>query len=406
MRQTRYLNYILFFLVSPILSFFIALKKYKNPSMKNIFWIFCAFFGFCIDLNFQSGTNDAIVYVGRFYYLHDNNVSIDYLFSNFLSNRNHIEIVSDLIGFIVAQFTRDYHYLYATFGFCFGYFQSRNLDYFIRIIKNSSYDFTWLLGGFILTIPVWYINGFDFWFATQVYIFMMLPVIIEKKYNRLYLMVILPFIHFSFLFLIIITAFLLIFIKFENSVFVLFYFSLFSFFFDFTFFFQFLDFLPEIFSSRTSAYLNADTSVQEGGRIIWWFNNIYNLSLYFYVIYLFKTYNTILKSDSGVYRVILYSFAFVGFFNLISSVPSVGRFIYIGMSFMWGSLIIVVGKIEKRIQEHNRYITILKIMIFLAFCLNLLRYIFPLVGIGKLLSNIFTIYLFIDDDLNIGNLLF
>ncbi len=368
--------------------------------------MFCTFFGFCIDLNFQSGTNDAIVYVGRFYYLYDNNVTIDYLFSNFLSNRNHIEIISDLISFIVSQFTRDYHYLYAAYGFCFGYFQSRNLNYFIQIIRNSSYDLTWLLGGFILTIPVWYINGFDFWFATQVYIYMMLPVIFEKKYNRLYLLIVLPFIHFSFLFLIIITAFLLIFIRFENSVFALFYFSLFSFFFDFTFFFQFLDFLPEMFSSRTSAYLNADSSVQEGGRIIWLFNTIYNLSVYIFVLYLLKKYNGILKSDRNIYRVILFSFAFVGFFNLISNVPSVGRFIYIGMSFIWGSLIIIVAKLEVKFQEHQKYVTILKIMILLAFCLNILRYIFPLVGIGKLLSNIFTIYSFIGDDVNIGNLLF
>jgi hypothetical protein len=405
MRQIKYLNYLLFFLVSPLLSLFISIKSYRNAVSKNIVWLFCTFFGYCIELDFLGGTNDAIVYVNRFYFFHDNQITIDYLFSIFLSNRNHIEIVGDLISFFVAQFTRDYHFLYATFGFFFGYFQSRNLNYALTKIQDSKYNFAWLACGFLLSIPIWNVNGFDFWFATQVYIYIIIRVILDHKYKLLLSLAILPFIHFSFLFLIIITLFLFVFIRFEKAVFVLFYFSLFSVFFDFTILFQFLDFLPEIFSSRTSAYLNADLSEREGGRIISLFNNIFNLSIYLTILFLTKKYYKILSEEKYVLQFILFSFAFTGFFNLISDVPSVGRFIYVGMSFMWISLMLIIWKIEKDFQFNNKLIGFLKILLLMAFCLNILRYVFPLVGMGKFFSNAFTIYFFLKDDVIIGNFL-
>lgn len=396
---------VLLLLISPLVSYCIALLNYKNPSSKNVVWFFSAFFGFCLQI--PAGlTGDSAVYRDKFLEYYQNNHDFDYLFSLFFSNRGHIEIVGNLISVTVAQFTGNYHYLFLCYGLFFGYFFSRNIAYmykhFTGNLRNGSILLTFAL---TFVIPIWNINGFDFWTASQVFVFALLPIIYENKYRRIIFLLLCPLIHFSFYFMILICI-LFYFVKNFKKVLVVSF--ILSYFFtgidpaQFAFIFNYF---PDILTERTEAYVNS-TKSNTGGNILRIINMIYSFCIYFVFYRSYIKNKMFIANNRNIERLFLFSFYIIAVFNVLSVIPSVGRFLLIGQMFIFISLFILLNNSRfKSYQIISDSLNSIRIVLIVFWVISMVRYLFPILGIGSIISNPFLVWFFVEDDIVIGNVL-
>jgi nitrogen fixation-related uncharacterized protein len=306
----------------------------------------------------------------------------------------------------VAQFTNNYHFLLLSYGVFFGYFFSRNIAY---MYEHSTGDlkkgYIWLTLSVTFVIPIWNMNGFDFWTASLVFIYVMLPVIYEKKYSRIVFLVFCPLIHFSFYFMIAISLMFFLIKSFEKIIVVVFILSFFITGVDNSQFDFLLGYFPDIITERTEVYINSSKS-NTGGNILRFANLIYSLGLYYVFYKSYTTNKSYIDSKGNLKQMYLFVFYIIAVFNVLSLIPSVGRFLLIGQTFLFITLFFILNNKDFE-NYHKLYLDIKKIRIILILYWTLLifRYLFPIVGIGSILSNPFLVQFFIDDDYVIGNIL-
>ncbi|MBK8622501.1 MAG: EpsG family protein [Saprospiraceae bacterium] len=206
--------YISFF-IWPFFSLIYALGNIKSNFTKNIVWFFCAFFGYTFIIS--NPEMDANRYQEKLILLYGLR---DVPFYDLLIEPYHnkgiysgTDIYSHLITLIISRFTNDFRILFAIVGFIYGYFFSRNIFYIFDFIRNHKLQLlavsSLLLLAFIL--PFWNINGYRFYTAAHVFLFGILRIVVEKRYRYIWLCLIVPLIHFSFLFPVAVLLFYLIF---------------------------------------------------------------------------------------------------------------------------------------------------------------------------------------------------
>lgn len=396
---------LLLFFISPLLSFFLSIRNYNVPFFKNIVWFFAGFLGYCLQVQ-TDGSGDSAVYLSNFLDYYNNSLNYDYLFDNFFSNRGHIEIVGNLIAMTVAQFTNNYHFLFLGYGLFFGYFFSRNISYmYENISAERRKGCIWITVAITFVIPIWNINGFDFWTASHVFIYGILPIIYKKKYHRVLFIALCPLIHFSFYFMIIISFFFLFIRYFKRTIVVIFILSFFVTEIESSQFSFVFNYFPEILVGRVDAYINGSKS-NTGGNIIRFVNLLYSFSIYFVFYTSYINNKFFIEKDKNLERLYLYTFYIIGVFNVLSLIPSVGRFLFIGQFFLWVALFLMLNSLslENYMRVYAGFNRI-KIILILFWTISIIRYLFPLLGIGSFLSNPLLVWIFVNDDFVIGNFL-
>src|SRR5690606_972504 len=194
----------LIFLIWPFGALIKAAGNTKKLWARNFIWAFCTYFGFTMVSAGEGADNIRI----REWLdvMNQQGFSFNTLLGMLYSETNaFVDFVQPLITFIVAQFTNDDRILYAVFGFFFGYFYSRNINYVSSLIVNKKQKWSlYLLGIFIFIVPFWEMNGFRFWTASHIFLYGALPYILERRKNLLGFVVLSMFVHFSFFIFVII----------------------------------------------------------------------------------------------------------------------------------------------------------------------------------------------------------
>lgn len=190
--------YILF-LIWPFLATAAAFKNYKMPWAKNIFWLFCIFYGFTFAIGAESEESDIVRYTANMQDL--NRVEMPFSQAvEFYSESGQIDFVSTAVQIIVSRFTDRQPVLTMVFAIIFGFFFSRNIWYIMQRLEGKlQYITILLLVCFFLVNPIWNINGFRMWTAAHVFIYGLLPYLCEGKTRYLWVSVISMTVHFSFL---------------------------------------------------------------------------------------------------------------------------------------------------------------------------------------------------------------
>lgn len=400
----------LIFIVSPIISFIYALKFYRKKESKNILWAFIVFFGYTFQIT-ENYIGDAVRYKDKFLETYNIGTSYKSLFSNFLSNTQNMEIVERFISTTVSKFTDNYHFLYMFYGVFFGYFFSRNIYYIYKYSDNCKVKNLWVLVLLLFsTIPFWNINGFDFWAASQVFIFGITPFLIEKKTKKLWLLLITPFIHFSFYILLpVIISFY--FVRNKYKLLIVFFISSFLIFnLPLEIFSNLIKtYMPDLIVRRSEAYIAIDDaeSRQSGGRIMSLAVNLARFSIYLIFLYFYRNHKEVII-NSKYSNLLFFSIFFISIFNILSVIPSINRFINIGNWLLVSSLILVIFELKSNSQI-SEFIYLRKkinffkpIFLFLSL-LIIARYLLPVLGLGSIFSNIFVVNYFVNDDIVIGN---
>ncbi len=251
------------FIVFPFFSLITAVRSFRASWAKNIVWAFVVFYGFTFAIGKESSDNDINRYVGELKEMYLKDFSVNE-FVNFFTESGEADLARTLIAIIVSRFTQSQQVLTAVYGFIFGFFFTRNLWYiFDRLKGNLKWLSIIMLLIFFLVNPFWNINGFRFNTAAHIFIFGLLPYLVENKKKSLVFCFLSILMHFSFLLPV---GILLIYLALGNRLtayFVFFIISTFISSINITEFNTFLeDNLPEVFLERSKKYTEEDKVIE------------------------------------------------------------------------------------------------------------------------------------------------
>lgn len=338
--------YSLLFLIWPFGSSLAAIKFNREPLAKNIFWLFCIFFGYTFVIDFQEA--DSARYVQRFTeYAQSNSTIRDVIGDLYSKNTWQIDIVQPLLTYLVSRMTRNPSFLFAAFAFIFGFFYSRNLWYLLdRIRGRKSYIIYVFLVVFALLNPIWNINGFRMYTAVHIFLFGALPYLLEGKKKYLIWAIASVFVHFSLF----VAVMLLIGFSFLPRKSVLFFW-----FFIITSFIKEIDLLivrdilyllPDIFYFRVQSYTNLlyVESLAKSASFTNWYIAFAKQSVvwvaYALTMYVYVFGREFLKQRRQLLNLFCFALFMVGFANLSSLIPGGARFMTIANLFMYAFFIL------------------------------------------------------------------
>jgi len=388
------LIYFISFIVWPFGVMIDALRQWRKPWSKNVFWIFCIFFGYSfIIADNDIGSADSARYAQILDEYANSEMTIKTLVRSFYSESTaYVDIAQPLITFLVSRLTNNPNFLFAVFGLVFGYFLSRNIWLLLSNVRGEITFMVFLfLITFFLTNPIWNINGFRMWTAAQIFLYGTLSYLLEGNTKKLIWAGISVLFHFSFFLPLVV---LLLSIVLKNRI------NLYFAFFILTSFIKeidlqsvqsYLSFLPAVFHSRTSGYTNLDyaESVSIAYQAMNWYIPLATKGLtwtiYLIVTYIFFFGRSLLTENIRMMNLFCFAVLFYSIANILSLVPSGGRFISVASSLIIAFYIIIDSN-SPTVKGFN-VIGIISIPLILLYCIVGIRSGMDYYGLVTLIGN-------------------
>lgn len=400
MQQNKAINNQFFayvtFLVWPIFSLIYALVNYRSAYSKNIVWLFCAFFGYTFIIsNPDMDANrykDWLVKAHK-NYAYDYNY-IDQLKEPYLNKGIYsgTDIYSHFLTTTVALFTKDFRILFAIVGLIYGYFYSRNIFLIIKHCDKNRLSKIALL--IIVTmafiIPFWNINGYRFYTAAHIFIFAVLKILLDKDRRFALLILLSPLVHFSF---ILPSAVLCIYYFVGNKIYLYIIALIISLF--------FIDLNPKIVNenaelaplfmqNKVKGYSSIDyvKEVQKSEVGMNWYVKGHNYALYFclytsILLIVFK--RKYLAIDKSVVSVISLGILLFATANLVSSIPSMGRFYLVAAILLFSGFALAIQ--NGQYIGVKKYIYLFYLIPLSIFLIVEIRIGFDFIGLNTLFLN-------------------
>lgn len=404
-------QFYLLFLLSPLLCLINSFRFRDNGIYKNILWFFIAFYGFTIS--FPKGDENLDGY-RRFKNFEIISSRSEFSFSEFQNefsdeDNNKADVFEPLLVFTVSRVTSNPHIMFAVYGLLFGFFYSRNLSYILDKISSSNTKKVLLLLLLLAFLnPFWNIGGFRYWFATQIFLYGLLRYFFENKKDYLLWLGLTPFVHFSYLFPILV--FLIYRIVGDRTIIYFVYFSVCFFLgkIDIPFFTSLLSFIPsKAIQQKASVYTNesyVEKVVGFDNASLNWYAVFSSRFLYWFIlitiVFCFLKYRKlILEQFKPIFSFILF---YMGTTLLLVSVPSMSRFLVLGNLLVVSFLILLVNQ-NKKPQPMDSYLFWTKWGIIVFLVVNL-RIAFDTVSFLTLFTNPVTAPFFMEGNFSIINI--
>lgn len=334
--STKAKEYYILFLFQPFLALILALKNFRVSGVKNLIWLFTIFFSLTIAIGKESEGSDIVRYIGQMQRFYSMNIGFDDFWTLFQES-GEIDILRTLLAFLVSRVTDNQYVLLVVYGTIFGFFFSRNMHYVLsRLEGKQSFIVVLLLISLFLVTPIWTLGGFRFNTAVHVFIFGLLPYLFEKKKKYLFICYLTPVIfHFSFFApLMVLTAYLILGNR-LNLYFMFFLGSLFLSEINITVFNEYIEkYAPQKVAERSESYRTEEKVAQfrddSAPTTKVWYARYYikalQWSIWGYLILIFYKYRNVIRKREEWLRLFSFTLFFMGFANVMSSVPSGGRF--------------------------------------------------------------------------------
>lgn len=329
------------FLALPILALILAIKNYRMPWSKNVVWAFMAFYAY----HFSSPNEGADIkhYIEKFINYSFIDFSIqDFIISQYSEGSTTLDILEPLTSYLLSRITDNYHFLLLIYGVIYGYFFSRNIYYFIDSTKEKlSSKSLAVLTLLIIVIGIWNINGFRFWCAAQIFIYACFNLIIYKKIKGYLFLVLACLMHLG---LLIPSLILLLFKLIKLPVHIVFGVFL------VTFFLAELDmevvrtsinnYAPDFVKNKLNAY-TSEAYVEVVSEKLESYSVFYQLSKFIRIglVVFFSSFlliNKKLFQKDKFYQLFVFFLTFGSFANILSQMPSGGRYLVITDFILFG----------------------------------------------------------------------
>jgi hypothetical protein len=337
------------FFVWPFFAAVAAFKNFRKSWAKNIFWAFCAFYGLTLVVDFDSG-RDIVGYVEGYQRLHTTEAS----FNDYVEEKK--DPVIPLISIVLSRFTDSQPVLTLVYGILFGFFLSRNLWYVMERLEGKLLPVTIILLSCLFLInPIWNINGIRMWLAVHIFIYGLLPYLFEEKKGLLIVSCASVLVHFS---LILPLSVLLVYMLGGNRLTIYYGFFISTFFIseiDLSIVNNFMDsYAPEALRENTASYRGESyvegfrTEESDGNWYSLWYGSALKWSVMgFLTLFYFRS-RTLFDENRYMLNLFCFILLFYGIANLVSSLPSGGRFIVLAN---FGAVALITLFLQNHAQE-------------------------------------------------------
>jgi len=347
-------KWFIFYFIWPFASLIAALRKFREPYAKTIFWLFCVYFGFVFVYDYIAPgkvTADSAYYAEELVKMHENKITFYELTDKFYKDKGEIDVYQPLITWMISLFSGDPRVLFTVFAAIFGFFYTQNLWLiYNRVTKDINWLLLLLMIYYALINPVWNINGVRMWTAASIFLYGNLVYILNGKKTGLLWIAISSLVHFSFLFLILISFIFLIIPKNINGLFIFFIVTSFIGEIDINFVRGIMSrYLPVIFQPRIESYLGNDylqivTESNQGLSGVVRLNNLATkLVIYSWILITFFYLKKQIVFKQEILKIFSLALFLGGFVNLISLLPSGGRFFVISNSLFCATFILMLS---------------------------------------------------------------
>ena len=399
-------------LLFPFVGLILSLVQWKKSWAMNMFWLACIYMG-AILIYHHEGTMlgegmDSGRYVLTLINMHSNPyITFWSVLSLYQIDMNYMDLYQQLITYFVSRFTDNGHVLFAVFATVFGFFYSRNIWYILNKLPSKKLGILYVLFGlFFLVCPITQINSVRMWTALHVFVYAMLPYLVEKKKSRLWLLFITPLIHFSYLYVVIFSIiYVLIPFRFKtNNIFVI-YFAIITYI--VTLFINSLsldtvssmmaEYSPEAYEERIDWYVDQNLldRNQEAANANNWYlavgKNISNWSYSVILVLLFPIIRKYFKDNKTITNLYVFTMLISTFANITALIPSGGRFQILASMFKLSTILLIILNIPKNITVY-KICQIFSIILILPLIVEF-RKLFDFFGINLIFGNFITAFI-------------
>jgi len=333
-------NSILLFLFSPFTGLIQAFKNYRQAWASSSVMLFVVFYGYTM---YRPVEMDANRYVLRLHELYISPLSWKTFFQNFYSDDGStVDIYQPIVTFILALFTDNGNVLFAVFGIVFGYFYSKNIWLLFEQAKTASMNRTlWIIVfGFACIIGYWELNGVRMWTAAHIFFYGTFLLLIKEEKKGFLIAASSILVHFSFVLPVSILVFFL-FVKLPWKV--LYFIFLASFFvseINVGFISTFLtNHAPEFLLPKVQGYTSEEyiETVTTETPIANWYVRYYIKTLGWFILIMISSiyFNSLteVKKNKPFSNLFGFTLIFLSIGNLMSLIPSGGRYLTIARLF-------------------------------------------------------------------------
>lgn len=338
-------NAIFYFIIFPFLGFIQALKNYRSSWAKPTVIAFVAFFGFSMV---KSETLDSSRYIHKLEDMYVSNRSFDDIKNSLYSDEGgQTDIYVTVVTYIVSSLTDSGKFLFLIYGLVFGYFYANNIWMVLGQSKGKlTREQYLLLAAFALIVGFWTLNAVRMWTAAHVFFYGGFSYLYLGKKKGLIIAASSILIHFSFLLPVgLLVAYSLVRLNFRFLYF--FYIA--------SFFIAELNVgiikttleanMPGFMQPKIKTYFNDDyiEGYKEVAATVNWYVLYYKkLITYFNVVFMSILF---FKADLSLpaRRLLGFSLLFLGVANIISLLPSGGRFLNVAFLFSLAFSFIVLA---------------------------------------------------------------
>lgn len=409
-QSSNSINAFILTFIFPFAGLIIALNHWREKWAKNVFWLVCIYLGavlvYCPAGTVLGDGSDGGRYVLKLINLYKTGASLEETLLLFFVESESLDLYFPLSCFFISRFTDSGHVMFAFFAAVFGYFYSRNIWYVLEklpIIKFGGLII--LVTLFFLINPITHINGVRFNTAVHVYIYALLPYLLEKDKRKLWWLVAVPLIHFSFLFVVVLTVlYVLLTIRYRNENWLVLKISIITFILS-----MFVSSLnisalntamqqlsPDSYEKRINDYVNEDTAdvlAEKESETNWYVGASGIVKGLCYGVLLFLLYPCF-KRNNDTCKQFMNMFVFALLFgalaNILSFIPSGGRFQMLE-NFIELSLILLVATRIPQSDKYRNYVKYASVLLLLPFVVDI-RKLFDFFSITAVFGNYLTVF--------------
>lgn len=406
--KTRGSTAIIITLLIPFVGLIYSLANWREKWAKNAFWIACIYLGavliYCPEGTILGMGGDGGRYVLRLMEMYSNpDFTLGSLFSLYQRDSSYLDLYQQLTTFFVSRFTDNGHVLFAVYAFVFGFFYSRNIWYILEKLPNKRLGWIVILVTlYFLICPITQINGVRMWTALHVYVYGMMPFLFERDKSKFGWVLITPLIHFSFLYVAILgLLWFIVPIRTKTNNFTL-YVALFIFI--VSIFVNSInmnvvggmvaEYAPESYEERLESYLSEDyiSARADAASLNNWYvglsGTIISLSYNILLILLLPCIKRNVYNQYNLKHLYVFTLFLGAFANLMSLLPSGGRFQLLSQMFKVPLILIMALSVPPNVG-FRKAVNYSLIFLLLPFVFEI-RKLFDYFSITAIAGNFFT----------------
>jgi hypothetical protein len=384
-------NALFYFLLCPFFGLINAIKKYRSDWSKPTIIAFVAFFGMSMV---KSDKVDSNRYITKLEIMNAATLDFETVISGFYNVEDgQPDIYVGLVTYIFSLFTSNGNILFLFYGFVFGYFYVNNIWLVLNESKKKVY---WLplllLFTFSFVYGFWTITGVRMNTAAHVFFYGGFLYLYHNKKKGILIALSSVLFHFSFA---LPFALILIYSLVRINYRFIYFFYLASFFvaeLNLLFIRNFLEAnLPDFLQPRVFSYLNEEyiESIAESYVKANWYIEYFQKFLSYYTLIFFSMLFFKAVLTEQIKKLIGFSLLFLAVANIISLLPSGGRFLYVAFLFSTAFCFIIVPQLKESLVL--RTAKILSPLLFI-FCLVSIRSSFDFFNITTLTNPIVVMF--------------